>query len=78
MITLEQAEAIVTGAESAGAAVILQLSENAVRYHGGQRRPLAAAATAIAEPAGVPVSLHLDHVQDRTRCTAAAGYMPRR
>ena len=34
VIQLEHAEALVAGAESAGAPVILQISENAVRYHG--------------------------------------------
>ncbi|HEY2298041.1 MAG TPA: class II fructose-bisphosphate aldolase [Jatrophihabitans sp.] len=64
VITLEHAEAIVAAAEAAGAAVILQISENAVRYHGGQVRPIAAAAAALGQAAGVPVALHLDHVTD--------------
>jgi fructose-bisphosphate aldolase class II len=64
VITLEHAAAIVDGAERAGTAVVLQLSENAVRYHGGRLRPIAAGAVAWAESATVPVSLHLDHVED--------------
>jgi fructose-bisphosphate aldolase class II len=63
VITLEHAEGIVTGAERAGTAVILQISENAVKFHGGRLIPVAAAAVAVAEQAAVPVSLHLDHVQ---------------
>jgi fructose-bisphosphate aldolase class II len=64
VITLEHATAIVDGAERAGAAVILQLSENAVRFHGGRLSPIAAGAAALAAAATVPVSLHLDHVED--------------
>ncbi|MBW8705733.1 putative fructose-bisphosphate aldolase [Streptomyces sp. MBT84] len=64
VITLEHAEGIVTGAESAGRAVILQISENAVRYHGGRLAPLALAASSIAQTATVDVALHLDHVTD--------------
>jgi len=63
VITVEHAEAIVTGAEQAGRPVILQISENAVRFHHGRLAPIAAAARAIAEAAGVPVGLHLDHVE---------------
>lgn len=44
VITLEHAEAIVAGAERAGAPVILQLSENTVKFHHGRLAPLAAAA----------------------------------
>lgn len=64
VITLEHAEAIVAGAEAAGQAVILQVSENAVRFHNGNVFPLAAAAAAVSAAAAVPVSLHLDHVED--------------
>jgi fructose-bisphosphate aldolase class II len=64
VITVEHAEAIVTGAEQAGLPVILQISENAVRFHHGRLAPIAAAARAIAEAAEVPVGLHLDHVED--------------
>ena len=64
VITLEHAEAIVTGAEAAGRSVILQVSENAVRFHGGNVLPITAACAAVAAAAGVPVSLHLDHVED--------------
>jgi fructose-bisphosphate aldolase class II len=62
VITLEHAEAIVTGAEAAGRPVILQISENAVRFHSGQLGPLAAATASVARAATVDVALHLDHV----------------
>jgi fructose-bisphosphate aldolase, class II len=64
IITLEHAEGVIEGAERADAPVILQISENAVRFHGGRLAPIAAAATATAEAATVAVSLHLDHVED--------------
>ncbi|MFT4210695.1 MAG: class II fructose-bisphosphate aldolase [Microbacterium sp.] len=62
VIMLEHAEAIAAGASSAGA--ILQISENAVRFHGGDPAPLLLACRAVARAASVPLALHLDHVQD--------------
>jgi fructose-bisphosphate aldolase class II len=64
VITLEHAEGVVAGAESAGAPVILQVSQNAVRFHTGRLAPLAAACRAIAKDAAVGVALHLDHIDD--------------
>ena len=64
MITLEHGEAIVTGAERAGQPVILQISQNAVKFHYGRLGPVARAARALADAAVVPVALHLDHVTD--------------
>ncbi|MFI9162498.1 class II fructose-bisphosphate aldolase [Kitasatospora aureofaciens] len=63
VIQLEHAEAIVTGAEAVGAPVILQISENAVRYHGALE-PVGAAALAVARAAAVPVAVHLDHATE--------------
>ncbi|MFF9455530.1 class II fructose-bisphosphate aldolase [Streptomyces flaveolus] len=63
VITLEHIEAVVAGAESVGAPVVLQVSENAVKFRYGRLLPLARAAVAAAEAAVVPVALHLDHVQ---------------
>ncbi|MEV5010481.1 ketose-bisphosphate aldolase [Streptomyces sp. NPDC093064] len=76
IITLEHVEAVVAGAEAAGAPVILQVSENAVMFRYGRLLPLARAAAAAAERATVPVSLHLDHVQsdDLLRQAADAGF----
>jgi fructose-bisphosphate aldolase class II len=73
VITVEHAEAVVTGAEAAGCAVILQISENAVRFHHGRLAPIAAAARAVAELAAVPVGLHLDHVESDELFDQAAG-----
>jgi fructose-bisphosphate aldolase, class II len=63
VITLEHAEAIVTGAQRAGRPVILQISENAVKFHDGRLGPIAAAAAAVGREATVPCALHLDHVE---------------
>ncbi|MCV7218384.1 class II fructose-bisphosphate aldolase [Mycobacterium crocinum] len=73
VITLEHAEAIVAGAESVGRPVILQLSENAVKFHYGKVVPIAAAATAVAAGAAVDVAVHLDHVEDEELLHASAG-----
>ena len=62
VILLEHAEAIVAGAEMARLPVILQISQNCVRYH-GTLKPISVAAIALAEAAGVPVSVHLDHAE---------------
>ncbi|WP_445527590.1 ketose-bisphosphate aldolase [Streptomyces cyslabdanicus] len=76
IITLEHVEAVVAGAEAAGAPVVLQVSENAVMFRYGRLLPLARAAAAAAERATVPVALHLDHVQsdDLLRQAADAGF----
>lgn len=76
VITLEHVEAVIAGAEAAKSPVVLQISENAVKYRHGQLLPLARAALAAAEAAAVPVALHLDHVKgDRLlRQAADAGF----
>ena len=60
VIGIEHAEAIVAGAEQAGAPVVLQISENCAAYHGALG-PIAAACLAIARSATVPAAVHLDH-----------------
>lgn len=63
VITLEHAEAIASGAERAGRGVILQLSQNAIAFHGGLR-PILLACREVAAAATVPLALHLDHIDD--------------
>jgi fructose-bisphosphate aldolase, class II len=70
VITLEYGEAIVTAAERAAAPVILQVSQNAVTYH-GSLAPVAAACRALAEGSRVPVAIHLDHATSREFCERA-------
>ncbi|RPF31192.1 class II fructose-bisphosphate aldolase [Streptomyces sp. TLI_185] len=76
IITLEHVEAVIAGAEAAEAPVVLQVSENAVKFRYGRLLPLARAAAVAAERASVPVALHLDHVQsdDLLRQAADAGF----
>ncbi|GAA3444082.1 class II fructose-bisphosphate aldolase [Planomonospora venezuelensis] len=64
VVQLEHAEAIVAGAEAAGAPVVLQISENCVRYHGALA-PVAAASLAVARASSTAVAVHLDHATDR-------------
>jgi fructose-bisphosphate aldolase class II len=71
VITVEHAEAIAAGAERAALPVILQISENAVRFHGGRIGPIAAATAAVAASARVPIAMHLDHVTDEALWMAA-------
>ena len=72
VVLLEHAEAIVSGAELAGLPVILQISENCVRYHGG-RAPITTATQAIARAADVEVLVHLDHIEDPALVLAGVG-----
>lgn len=63
VIQLEHAEALVGAAVDANLPVVLQISENCVRYHGALA-PLAAATRALALAAPTPCVLHLDHATD--------------
>ncbi|MGX1885609.1 class II fructose-bisphosphate aldolase [Streptomyces sp. NPDC055287] len=76
VITLEHAEAIAAGAERAGASAVLQISENAVKFHGGDLTAVAAAATAVARASSALLSLHLDHVEsvELLRAAHPAGF----
>ncbi|QDP98045.1 class II fructose-bisphosphate aldolase [Microlunatus elymi] len=64
VFSIEHAEAHVAGAEQAGLPVVLQISQNAVRYHRGLE-PIALATLSIARSAAVPVVVHLDHADDQ-------------
>lgn len=74
-ITLEHVEAIVAGAERAGRPAIVQISENAVRYH-GDVQPLARAAAESIGASSQRLALHLDHVTglELLHRAAAAGF----
>lgn len=63
VVHLETAEALAGAAEAAGLPVILQLSENCIRYHGALD-PIALATLAIADASTAPVAVHLDHAED--------------
>jgi len=72
VIQIEHAEALVTGAQRAGAPVILQISENAAKYHGALD-PIALATLSIARAATVPVVVHLDHATEEELVARAIG-----
>ncbi len=76
VILLEYGEAVVTAAAEAGSPVILQLSQNAIRYHNGQLEPLGRACLELAAGANVPIAVHLDHATTLDLClkAAAAGF----
>src|SRR5580765_5459126 len=63
VFSLEHAEALVAGAEQAGSPVVLQVSQNAVRYHGALA-PIGLATLALARASTVPCVVHLDHATD--------------
>lgn len=72
VLHLESAEAFAAAAESAGASLVLQISENCVRWH-GSLRPIALASAAIAEASTAPLALHLDHAVDPALVREAIG-----
>lgn len=63
VITLEQAEATVGGADDAGIGVLLQISQNAIGFRNGFA-PLLAACRELAHEAPVPIGIHIDHIED--------------
>ncbi len=74
VVGLEYAEAIVAGATSARSPVILQISENCVKYHGAVE-PVVIAALAVARGSECQVAVHLDHATsaDLIRAAVRAG-----
>ena len=63
VIQIEHAEAFAVAAEKVSLPVVMQISENCVRYH-GSLAPIAAATLAIADACHQPVVVHLDHAED--------------
>ena len=63
VIQIEHAEAYAAAAAQTDLPVVMQISENCVRYHGALR-PIGLATLAIAEAAPQPVVVHLDHAED--------------
>lgn len=71
VVLLDHAEAFVDAAENTCLPLVLQLSQNAVKYHGGRLRPLGRALIELAEASTVPVSVHLDHAESTDLCREA-------
>ena len=65
VVLLDHAEAFVDAAENTGLPLVLQLSQNAVKYHGGRLL------IELAEASTVPVSVHLDHAESTDLCREA-------
>lgn len=64
VIQIEHAEAYAVAAERSSLPVVMQISENCVRYH-GSLRPIAAATLSIAQACAQPVVVHLDHAESQ-------------
>ncbi len=73
VIHLEHAEILVEAAEQAGCPVVLQISENAVKFHNSNIEPLALGTIAIAEASPARVCVHLDHAKSTTLIRQAIG-----
>jgi fructose-bisphosphate aldolase, class II len=65
VFSIEHAEAFAAAAEAAGTPVVLQISQNAVRYHGALA-PIGLATLALARKGAVQMVVHLDHVTDES------------
>jgi len=63
VFSIEHAEAFTAAADAAKTPVVLQISQNAVRYHGALA-PIGLATLTLARSAAVPVVVHLDHATD--------------
>lgn len=63
VVHVENAEAFASAAARAGSPVVLQISQNAARYHGGLA-PIGLATLEIARAAKADVVVHLDHADD--------------
>ncbi|KRA24936.1 fructose-bisphosphate aldolase [Microbacterium sp. Root61] len=70
VIQLETAEALVQAAVDSGLPMILQISENCVRFHGGLD-PLARAVIDLAQGATAELAVHLDHAEDERLASRA-------
>lgn len=64
VVQLETAQTLVDAAAAAGRPVVLQVSQNAVRYHGGHLAPIGRATIEVARAAELAAVAHLDHADD--------------
>ena len=71
VVLLDHAEAFIDAAERCGLPLVLQLSQNAVKYHGGRLAPLGKALLELARASSARVAVHLDHAEDPGLCRAA-------
>jgi fructose-bisphosphate aldolase, class II len=64
VITLEHAEAICAAADRTARPVILQISEDTIRFRQSAAAPLTAFCRELAMATTQPIALHLDHITD--------------
>jgi fructose-bisphosphate aldolase class II len=64
VFSIEHAEAFTAAAEAVRKPLVLQISQNAVRYHSALA-PIGLAALTLAREVDVPVVVHLDHATDK-------------
>ena len=70
VIQIEHAEALTKASLDTNLPIILQISQNAVKYH-GSLKPISVATRAIIEESGANAFLHLDHAEDTELVRAA-------
>src|SRR5690625_5518304 len=70
VVHLENAESFAAAAEAAGTPVVMQISQNAAKYHGGLA-PVGLATLEIARSSTAEVVVHLDHADDLDLVTEA-------
>ena len=63
ILSIEHAEAVAWAADRTGVGLLMQISENAIRYHNGFA-PLLAACRALCLASATPIGIHLDHIED--------------
>ncbi|UQN13927.1 class II fructose-bisphosphate aldolase [Gulosibacter sp. ACHW.36C] len=64
VVQLETAQVLVDAAAAAARPVVLQVSQNAVKYHGGHLAPIGRATIEVAKAAEIEAIVHLDHADD--------------
>ncbi|WP_125105719.1 class II fructose-bisphosphate aldolase [Gulosibacter massiliensis] len=73
VVQLETAQVLVDAAAAAGRPVVLQVSQNAVKYHGGHLAPIGRATIEVAKAAKIDTVVHLDHADDVDLIREAVG-----
>lgn len=70
VVNLEHAEAFISASEKTGLGLVMQISENAVKYH-GHLAPIGKAMLELATNSTTPIAVHLDHATERELVTEA-------
>lgn len=70
VVNLEHGQAFIRASEQTGLGLVMQISENAVKYHGGLA-PIGKAMLELATSAKTPIAVHLDHATQRELVTEA-------